>query len=515
MHPGRGRSSTRRPPPILLLAGAAGAAVAALPLIYLVVQLGRAGGAEVLGAVLRERTLTLALTSLALSVIVAIGCLLLGIPMAWALACVRLPIPGLWRVLAALPLAIPSYLMAFAWVSTRPGLSGFWPLVMIMILACTPYVTLPVAAAFRLADGRTADAARTLGRGPLGAFRAATLPQIAPAALAGALLAALYTLSDFGSPGLLRVQTLTWAVYAAFEGGLNRTLAAATAAVLVVLAMLLVLIERVVRARADGDGAPSARIGPIVRTSATYTRVIAMVGMAAIAAFGLGLPAVALWRRGLESRAAGVDWQRLIQSTVTTLGLSVGGALLAVALGLPIAVLAARYHSRVVAIPESITYLSSGVPGLVVGLSLVFFTLNAVPMLYQTALALCIAYAVIFLPKAIGSARSAIGQVPEALEDVSRSSGRGPLRTAATVTARLSAPGIATGGLLVAVTAMKELPATLMLLPIGSNTLATELWRHTTTTAYAAAAPYAIALVVVASIPAYLLSRAELDGTDD
>lgn len=71
------------------------------------------------------------------------------------------------------------------------------------------------------------------------------------------------------------------------------------------------------------------------------------------------------------------------------------------------------------------------------------------------------------------------------------------------------------GGLLVAVTAMKELPATLMLLPIGANTLATELWRHTSVTAYAAAAPYAIALVLVASIPAYLLSRTEHDGTRD
>lgn len=417
--------------------------------------------------------------------------------------------------MAALPLAVPSYVTAFAWVSTWPGLSGFWPLAGIMILSCTPYVTLPVAAAFRLADLSTADAARTLGRGPLGAFRAATLPQIAPAALAGALLGALYTLSDFGSPSLLRVQTLTWAVYSAFEGGLNRTLASATALVLVVLAVALVLLERAMRARSRRGGRPAARIATAPRAAGRSTRITSVTGLALLAAASLGIPAFALLRRGMESRAAAVDWTRLLESTATTLGLSLGGAALAVALGLPIAILAARHRSRIVAVMESVTYLGNGVPGLVVGLSLVVFTLNVIPGLYQTALALCLAYAIIFLPRAIGSARSAIEQVPPPLEDVSRSLGRGPGRTWFTVTARLSAPGIAAGGLLVAVTAMKELPATLMLLPIGANTLATELWRHTTMAAYAAAAPYAIALVLVASVPAYFLSRAENNASRD
>ncbi len=487
--------------------------MAALPVVYLIVRLSGSGSADVLAALLRERTLTLALTSLALSLSVAAGSLLLGIPMAWALARVRLPASGLWRVLAALPLAVPSYVAAFAWVSTWPGISGFWPLVAVMTLACTPYVTLPVAAAFRLADRRGVDVARTLGRHPLAAFRAATLPQIMPAALAGALLAALYTLSDFGSPSLLRVQTLTWGVYAAFEGGLNRTLAAATASVLVALALALVALERAMRDRARRGAEADARIGRSVPITAVPVRVLAIAGMSFVAAWGLGLPALALLRRGWESRRIGVDVGRLAESTATTIGLSLGGALLAVALALPIAVLAARYRTRLVAVLESLAYLGNGVPGLVVGLSLVFFTLNAIPALYQTALALCLAYAVIFLPKAIGSARSAISQVPRSLEEVSRSLGRGSFTTWVTVTARLSVPGIAAGGLLVAVTAMKELPATLMLLPIGANTLATELWRHTSVTAYAAAAPYAIALVLVASIPAYLLSRAENDET--
>lgn len=496
-----------------MLAAVVTTVVAAVPLVYLVIRLVEADSTAVWSALLRERTLNLTLTSLGLSLSVAAGCLLLGIPTAWVLARVRLPAPGLWRVLAALPLAVPSYVTAFAWVSTWPGLSGFWPLAGIMVFACTPYVTLPVLAAFRLDDRRAADAARTLGRGPFGAFRAANLPQIGPAALAGALLAALYTLSDFGSPSLLRVQTLTWAVYSAFEGGLNRTLAAATAAVLVALALLLVLAERAVRRRARRGARPDSRIVPSAAVGSPSVRLVAVSGLSLAALAGLGVPAFALARRAAQGRASDIDWPRLFESAGTTLGLSAGGALLAVALGLPIAILAARHRGRGIAALESVAYLGNGIPGLVVGLSLVFFTLNVIPVLYQTALALCLAYAVIFLPKAIGSARAAIEQVPTSLEDASRSLGRGPAHTWVSVTARLSAPGITAGGLLVAVTAMKELPATLMLLPIGANTLATELWRHTTMAAYAAAAPYAIALVLVASIPAYLLSRPENDGT--
>lgn len=466
-------------------------------------------------ALLRERTLRLVLTSLALSLSVAVGSLVLGIPTAWALTRVRLPLPGIWHVLATLPLAIPSYVTAFAWVSTWPGVTGFWPLVAIMVLACTPYVTLPVTAALRRADQRTVDVVRTLGRGPFAAFRAATLPQIAPAALAGALLAGLYSLSDFGSPSLLRVQTLTWAVYAAFEGGLDRTLAAATALVLVALALLLVVAERAVRSRATRGAGGGARSRPAARVEHAGARTAAAAGMLLVAAASLGIPVAALLRRALVSGFAEVDLPALLGSAGTTLGLSLGGAAIAVVLGLPIAVLAARYRSRAVSALESVVYLGNGIPGLVVGLSLVFFTLNVAPALYQTALALCLAYAVIFLPKAIGSARSSIAQVPPALEDVSRSLGRGAVRTWASVTARLSVPGIAAGALLVTVTAMKELPATLMLLPIGADTLASELWRYTKVAAYAEATPYALALIVVAGIPAYLLSRTETRGTGD
>lgn len=501
----RGRSA-RRPPALLVALAAAAALVAAIPLGYLVLRIAQSDPGRLVAALWRPRTLELAANSLALAVAVAVGCLVIGIPTAWAITRLRLPAPGLWRALATLPLAIPSYVAAFAWVSTWPGISGFWATALVLTLACAPYVTLPVAAALAMDDARQTDAARTLGAGPLRVLLRVTAPRIAPAAAAGALLAALYTLADFGAVSLLRYPTLTWGVQAAFEGSLDRLLAAALSAVLVVLAFLFVAGERLMRRRA-ARGIVATGGEPTTANPSPRARVAAAAGLVAVAVVSIGIPLGALVVRLALGVDRDLDWPRLAETTASTLGFGLAGAAIAVLLALPIATLTARHRSSIGSLFESVAYLGHVVPGVVVGLSLVFFTLALAPALYQTVFALVFAYGVLFLPKALGSSRSAIRNVPPALEDAARTLGSGRLATWWRVTARVAIPGVAAGGLLAAVTAMKELPATLMLRPIGVETLATELWQKTAIAAYGAATPYAVALVIVASIPAFLLAR--------
>ncbi|MEJ8281645.1 ABC transporter permease [Pseudonocardia spirodelae] len=494
-----------RPPRALLGAAVAVAACAALPLVWLVVRVAGADPDRVAALLLRERTLTLVVNSAVLVAAVSLGCLVLGLATAAALVRVRLPRPGLWWVLAALPLAVPSYLTAFALLAVRPDARGLGPLVAVLVLACTPYVTLPAAAALRAADTGPEDAARTLGRGPVAAFCRVTLPQALPAALAGTLLAALYTLSDFGAPALLRYESFTWAVQAAYEGTVDRTGAAVTALVLAAATLALVALERLARRRSGRARAsttttatPPARLHPV----ATAAVAAALAAVAAVAL--LGPPAV-LTGRILAAGGVPVDLPRLAVAAGWTLLLSGAAALLAVAMALPVGVLAARHRSRAVAATESAAYLGQGLPGVVVGLALVFLSLALVPALYQSAAVLVFGYAVLFLPKALGAARSAVERVPPEAEEVARTLGRTPWTTWWTVTAPQALPGIATGGLLVAVTAMKELPATLMLRPTGIDTLATRLWAHTSLGAHGAAAPAALALLVLACVPAALL----------
>ena len=153
-------------------------------------------------------------------------------------------------------------------------------------------------------------------------------------------------------------------------------------------------------------------------------------------------------------------------------------------------------------------FAGHALPGVVVGLGLVFLAITWAYPVYQSTLLLVVAYAVLFLPKAVGSVRAAVAQSPPVLEEVARSLGRSHTAVLRQVTLPLSAPGVAVGGLLVLLTAMKELPATLLLRPTGSETLATELWARTAVGAYSAAAPYAVTLVLLAAVPAFLLARA-------
>ncbi|WP_204163916.1 ABC transporter permease [Nocardioides solisilvae] len=437
---------------------------------------------------------------------VALTCLVAGTTIAWLLAASDLPGRRWLLVASAIPLAVPSYVGAFGWLDTFPGLRGFWPTWGILSAACVPYVVLPTVAALRAADHSLVDVARSLGRTRWGAFRSGLLPQLAPAALAGALLAGLYALSDFGTPGLMRHEVLTFAVYRQYGSMVGRERAALLALVLVMLALALVGLERLVR----GDAARWS-----VSRGATRPAPPARLGAWTVPALGLALlpvlvaavvPCLALLRRLSLGTRRPLDLAELGTAVGSTLLVSTLGGLLALALAGAVGVLSARHRGRLVSALETASFAGHALPGIVVGLSLVYLTLRVFPALYQTLAVLVLAYAVLFLPKAVGAVRSSVGAVPPSVAEVATSLGRGRVR-AQLVTARLAAPGISAGFLLVVITAMKELPATLMLRPSGFDTLATEIWGRTSTSAQGAAAPYALALVLLASVPAVVLSR--------
>ena len=500
----RSRNSYRFGAPGWLLSLAAlCAAAAAIPLIYLVVRTSEAGLTELVDTLMRPRVLQLTLNSIMLAAAVTASTLLLGTASAWVLTRVRLPAGRALLLVAALPLAVPSYLAAYGWLVWLPSLNGFWAAWFVMTAVCTPYVTLPVAAALRGASGDLEAVARTLGRGPLGAFRAATWPQIRPAAISGALLVCLYVLSDFGLVSMLRFQTLTWGINAAYGASFDRNQAALLALVLVVLALVVVAGERKSRGQVERAGGRSTL--PVHRPGPWLAPQTALILLAPVV--GIVVPIVGLLSRLLDAATLrGVDVPRLLEAIGATLGLALTAALVAAVLALPIAALAARYRGRLVGMVEAVGFLGHGLPGIVVGLSLVFFALGAVPALYQSSVVLIFAYVVLFMPRAIGSMRSGIAAVPGSLTDVSRMLGHSPLVTWWRVTARLALPGIGVGALLVAISVMKELPATLLLRPTGISTLSTELWSRTSVFEFGGAAPYAAALVLLAAVPTVILS---------
>lgn len=478
---------------------------AAVPLIYLVVRTADIGPVAFIETLLRERVLRLASHSVLLAVAVTTSCIALGTAVAWVVSRIQIPGGRLWLLTTALPLAVPSYLAAYGWLVAIPGLNGFFPSWFVMTAVCTPYVALPVSAALRRASTDDEAVARTLGYSALQCFWSVTWPRIRPAATAGALLACLYTLSDFGAVSMLRFQTLTWGINAAYSASFDRSQAAVLALLLVVLALIVVTGER--RVRRATVPMPARHVSPVTQSRRWMPVLLTVVAIGP--AIGVVIPIAGLANRLLQADTIrAIDPQRLLGAIGASLALAVIAAVVAVALALPIAALAARFRGRLVLIIESVGYLGHALPGIVVGLSLVFASLALVPMFYQTVVVLVLAYAVLFMSKAIGSARNGIEAVPQSLTGVSRTLGFSAAQTWWRVTARIAAPSIGVGALLVAIAVMKELPATLLLRPTGISTLSVELWRRTAVFEFGAAAPYAAALVLVAAVPALLLSGA-------
>jgi iron(III) transport system permease protein len=496
----------RSAPLVLLVPGVLAAAVALLPLAYLAVRASERGAGVVADVLLRDRTLELVLRSLALAGAVTAACLVVGVSLAGLITRTALPGRKVWAVLVALPLAVPSYVAAFCWLSLFPRLDGFVGSALVLTLVSYPYVYLPVVAALSRIDPAHEEVARSLGRGAVRTFVSVTVRQIRPAAAGGGLLVALYVLSDFGAVAMLRYDVFTRVIYTSYRSSFDPTPAAILSCVLVALTVIILWAETRTRGRARyaslGGSARRHRLVPLGRWA-----LPAVAWCSAVVGLAIGLPLVALAYWLGRGTSAGVDVAELSSAAVSTLGVSALGALLAVALALPVGALAGRYRTRTARLLEQAAYAGHALPGIVVALSLVFLAVRYAQPVYQELPVLVLAYAVLFLPAAVAAVRASVAQCPPVLEDVARSLGRTPAGVLRSVTLPLAGPGVAAGAVLVFLTCMKELPATLLLRPTGLETLATRLWSHTEVGAYAGAAPFAVALLVLAALPTALLGR--------
>jgi iron(III) transport system permease protein len=510
-----GRGSPR-PPLALLVPAPIVVGLLLLPLAYLCV---RAIGGDAWDVLARTRTLELVLNTALLVAGVVVATLLVGVPLAWLVTRTDVPGRSAWIVAGALPLVIPSYVAALALLAALgprglladavgglPEIRGYWGALLALTLATYPYVFLLASAALRGLDPSLEEAARGLGRSPLGTFATVTLPSIRPALGAAALLVALYVLSDFGVVSLMNYDALTRAIFLQYRSLFDRDPAAVLALVLVVLtAVVLVLEGRVHRRGRLHRIAPGAARRPRPVPLGPW-RLPALAFCVATVGTFLALPLAVLtyWLvRGLDGRGLDVPWGEAGNSLAAS-GLAAAAA---TAGALPIALLAVRYASRATRMLERASFAANALPGIVVALSLVFFAARYATPVYQTLALLVFAYVVRFLPQALAGSESALQRIDPRVEEAARSLGRRPLAVLATVTLPLARPGIAAGAALVFLSAMKELPATLLLRPIGFDTLATEIWSLTSVAAYSRAAVPALALVAVSAPFVALLLR--------
>ena len=501
------RDQGRRAPVPLLLTASAVALLALVPLGYVAWYAVSIGPEQLTSLLVRPRVGELLRNTVGLLTGVVAASAVLGVLCAWLVERTDLPARSVWHVLFAAPLAVPAFVNSYGWVSVTHAVQTFPGAVLVVTLSYFPLVYLPMVAALRGLDPALEEVAFSLGRSRRSTFVSVVVRGTLPALLGGALLVGLHVLAEFGALQMLNVPTFTTAIYDQYRSAFNSAPANALAAVLVVGCLLLLLGE--LRAR---GGVRLARVGAGSARTAERVRLgglgpVAVAGAAALVLLALGVPLTSLVRWLVVGSSTRVPVGELAAAAATTAGLAGGAAVVATVFALPIAWLAVRYRGTVATVLERCVYTAHALPGIVVALALVTVSIRVVHPLYQTLPLLLVGYAILFQPRALVSIRSTLEQTPPVLEDVSRSLGLGPFRTLARVTLPLIRAGVGSGAALVFLAVSTELTATLLLAPIGTTTLATQFWAHTSSVRYGAAAPYALLLILL-SVPAtFLLGR--------
>jgi len=493
---------------VLLVAAAGVALLALVPLLFVVASAVGLGAGGTWRLVVRPRTGELLSNTARLVVACVLISSVLGTAAAWLVERTDLPGRRAWNALLVAPLAVPAFVNSFGWVSLTPRVENYGGALLVVTLSYYPFVYLPVAATLRGLDPALEETAQALGHGPWRSFGRVVLPQLRPALLGGGLLVGLHLLSEFGALQLLRFPTFTTAIYDQYRSTFNGPAANALAGVLVLCCLLLLVVELRLRGRSRysrvGAGAARAAVPVPLRRATVPT----LLGLGLVVALAVGVPLASLLRWLVEGSSVAFPVGRLAAAAGTTVGLAVAAAALTSLLALPVAWLSVRHRGRASTVVERCTYFGGALPGIVVALALVTVTLRFAQPAYQTTGLLLVAYAVLFLPRAVVSQRAAAAQAPPLLDDVAHALGAGPLATLRRVTLPLLAPGVGAGAALVFLAVVTELTSTLLLSPIGTHTLATEFWRGSSSIEYGAAAPYAALMVAISGPATYLLTRA-------
>ena len=498
--------------PALVAAALLVAAVALIPAGFVIWVLIQSGWDTASAMIFRPRVGEIFLATVLLQALAVPLSVLLAVVLAWLTERSDLPFRGLWRWLAVAPLAIPAFVMAYAWDSTLPMLRGLWPAVGISVLAYFPLVYLPVIAQLRRLDPAAEDVAATLGHSPARVFVTVVLPQLRLAILGGGLLIAMHLLAEYGLFVLIRYDTLTVAIVNQFQAVYDGPAANLMGIVLVACAAGLLALEAWLRGdrRYARVGSGAARVAPLARLgkSAPLWMVLPIL----VSLLAVGLPLATLTRWLWIGGTAALHLDQLLPALGQSAFYAVLGALFVTLAALPIAWLSARAPGPLQRALENVHLHVGALPGVIVALALVAISIRVALPLYQTVATMLIAYVLLFLPRAVVSIRASIAQVPLELQQAATALGRSPFRAALGTTLRLAFPGIAAGMSLVAMGIVTELTATLMLSPVGTETLATQFWSRTGEFDHMGAAPFAIAMVVL-SIPLCIILHRQATHT--
>ena len=344
----------RRRAPVVTAISVVVALALLLPLVYLLIAARQTGWATIQHLLFRPLSAELLRNTVELSILVVTFAAVIATFAAWCVERTKLPGRQVWTVLLVLPVAIPDFVVGYAWHSLVPGLVGLPGATLVMTFTVYPLIYLPVIAALRRADPALEETARSLGYGRMRTFTRAVLPQIRPALLGGCLVVTLVLLAEFGAFEIMNFRTFTTVIFSEFQ--VDAPAAYALSLVLVVLGLLVLVAE----AAATGGGrisrsGPQAARPPLrYRLGRATVPVLAALVALVVVALGVPLGTLAYWLSHQQHSTLPAS-ATLAEAAATTAKYAAVAALIATAAALPVALVAIWHRNRV-------SILSSGAP---------------------------------------------------------------------------------------------------------------------------------------------------------
>ncbi len=481
--------------------------------------------------------------SLALAAGAGLGAALLGTGAAWIVAMYRFPGRRVLEWALLLPLAMPTYVIAYAYTDFLqfsgplqsalreafgwsrddywfPEVRSLQGAIVTFSLVFYPYVYVLARTAFLERSGVLLEAARVLGHGPRAAFLRVALPLARPAVAGGVALVVMESLAEFGAVSYFGVPTFTTGIYRAWYAFGDPVAASQLAASLLGVVALALILEKASRGRArfdDAGGRPAQR--PHLRGGRA---LLALAACALPLLGGFLLPAGLLLSMALSEGDTqfGVKYMEL---ATNSLSLAASASLLAVVVALLLAYAGRAKPGRLMAAVKRVASLGYAVPGTVIAVGALIpltaldhaliawarehWGMNLGLVITGSALALVFAYLARFLAVALNAVESSLARIRPSLDEAARSLGAGRAGLLARVHVPLLSGGLISGLLLVFVDVMKELPATIVLRPFNFETLATQVYILAADERLAEAATPSLIIVAVGLIPVVMLSR--------
>ena len=498
-----------------------------LPFLYLFLRISEINP-QVLNIFFSLNYIYIILRSLLLMILVSVITLFIALPLAWINVRTALLMSNIWAVLLSLPLVIPTYVGAFLYssilgprgilqgileflfgVQELPDIHGLFGATLVLSLLSFPYLFLILKSSITNLDSTLIESSRLLGHSQIKTFFKISFPQLRPSIIAGTLFVSLYTLSDFGAVSLMRYNTLTWAIYQQYQSIIDRSIISLISLALVLIAVSIIFIESKFRNKSKYY---KIGIGPSPihkKTDLGIWKLPVVFVFAFIVFLSLILPLSGLffWLiRGVLSGETLVFVWRLIYNS---LFLSIVTSLVTVFFSMCMAIFLVRYHLMINRYLEIISLVGYVLPGVVVAISLVYFGINFVGIIYQTKVLLIIACVILAFPVALGNSKAILLQINPEIEDSARLLSKNFISVIIYILIPMMKSGLIMSLALVFLLTMKELPATLILGPLGFETLATSIWSSASEAYFARAAAPALCIIFLSLFPLIFLMKAE------